>query len=51
MDTSFQYPVKNKDIPTINDSGYNESNDQVDNISDSKKQVDTSSRSRTDSVK
>ena len=50
MDTSFQSPVKKKDISTINNSGYNESNDQVDKISDSKEQVDTSSRSNTDSV-
>ena len=32
----------------INDSGYNESNDQVDTISDSKKQVDPSSDPRID---
>ena len=50
MDTSFQSPVQNKDISTINNSRYNESNNQVDNISDSKEQVDTSSRSNTDSV-
>ena len=51
MDTSFQYSVQKKDISTNNDSGYNESNDQVDKISNSKKQVDTSSRSNTDYVK
>ena len=41
MDTSFQYPAQKKDISTINDSGYNESNYQVDKISDSKEQFDT----------
>ena len=51
MDTSFQSPVQKKYISTINDSGYNESNDQVDKISDSKEQVDTSSRSNTDYIK
>ena len=50
MDTSFQSPVQKKDISTINDSGYNESNDQVDKISDSKEQVDKSIRSSTDSA-
>ena len=47
MDTSFQSPAQKKDISTINDSGYNKSNNQVDKISDSKEQVDTSSRSNT----
>ena len=51
MDTLFQSPVQKKDISTINDYGYNESNDHVDKISDSKEQVDTSSRSNTYSVK
>ena len=51
MDTSFQSPVQKKDISTINDSGYNASNDQVDKISDSKEQVDTSIKSNTDSAK
>ena len=50
MDTSFQFPVQKKGISTINDSGYNESNNQVDKISDSKEQVDASSRSSTDSA-
>ena len=44
MDTSFQSPVQNKDISTINDSGYNEPDYQVGKISDSKEQVDASSR-------
>ena len=34
----------------INNCGYNDSNYQVDKISDSKEQVNTSNRSRTDSV-
>ena len=51
MDTLFQSPVQNKDISTINDSRYNNSNDQVDKINDTKEQVDTSSRSNTDSAK
>ena len=51
MDTSFQSPVQKKDISTINYSGYNESNDQMDKISYSNKQDDTTSRSRNDSVK
>ena len=51
MDNSFQYPVQKKDISKINNSGYNESNYQVDKISYSKEQVDTSSRSGNDSVK
>ena len=50
MDTSFQSPVQKKNISVINDSGYNESNDQVYKVSDSKEQVDTSSRSNTDSA-
>ena len=33
-----------KDVPTINDSAYYESDEQVDTISDSNKQVDTSSK-------
>ena len=43
MDTSFQSPVQKKDISTINDSGYNKSNNQVYKISDSKEQGDMSS--------
>ena len=49
MDNLFQSPVQKKDISTIINSGYNESNYQVYKISDSEEQVDTSSRSRTDS--
>ena len=33
--------MKNKDVPTISDSVYNESGEHVDTISDSSKQVDT----------
>ena len=51
MNTSFQSPVQKKYTSTINYSGYNESNNQVDKISDSMEQVYTSSMSRTDSVK
>ena len=51
MDTSFQSPVQKKDKSKINCSGYNESNNKVDKISDSNEQVDTSSRSITYSVK
>ena len=51
MDNSFQSPVQNKDISIINYYGYNELNNQVEKISDSKEQVDTSSRSNSDSVK
>ena len=36
MDTTFQSPLQNEDISTINNSGYNESNDQVDKIGYSK---------------
>ena len=32
--------MKNKDVSTINDSVYHESDEQIDTISDSKKQVD-----------
>ena len=39
-DTSFQSLIENKDVSTINDSVYYESDDQVDTISDSNKQVD-----------
>ena len=44
MDTSFKSPVQKKDISTINDSGYNEPDDQLGKISDTKEQVDASSR-------
>ena len=40
--TSFQSPIQNKDVSTINNSVYYESEDQVDTISDSNKQVDPS---------
>ena len=42
-DTSCQYPIQNKDVSTINDSVYYKSDEQVDTIRDSKKQVDPSS--------
>ena len=51
MDTSFQFLVQKKDISTIKNYGYNESNYQVDKISDFKEQVDASSRSITDPAK
>ena len=35
--TSFQSPIQNKDVSTINDSVYYEPDDQVDMISDSNK--------------
>ena len=46
MDNSFQSPIQKKDISTINNSGYNKSNDQVDTISDSKEHVDPNSNPR-----
>ena len=51
MNTSFQSPVKKKDVSTINDSGYNEPDNQVGKISGSKEQVDTSITSITNSAK
>ena len=36
----YQYPMKNKEVSTINDFIYNESYEHVDTISDSRKQVD-----------
>ena len=51
MDDSFHSTVQKKYIPTIKDSGYYESDNQVDKISDSEEQVDVSSRSSTDSAK
>ena len=48
MDTLFQSPIQKKDISTINDSGYIESNDQVDTIRDSNKHNDPSSNPRAD---
>ena len=46
--TSFQYPIKNKDVSTINDYVYYESYDQIETISDSNKQVDPISNPRVD---
>ena len=48
MNTSFQSPIQKKDISTINNSGYNESNYQVDTISDSKEKIDPSSNPMVD---
>ena len=39
-DDLYQSPMKKKYVSTINDSVYNESNEHVDTISDSIKQVD-----------
>ena len=39
-DTSFKYPIQKKDVSTINDSVYYESDEKVDTISNSNKQVD-----------
>ena len=39
-DDSYQSPMKKKDVSTINNSVYHESDEQVDTISDSNKQVD-----------
>ena len=38
----YQSPMKKKDVSTINDSVYNESDKHVDTISDSSKQFDAS---------
>ena len=48
MDASFQSPIQKKDISTINDYVYNESNDQVDTISYSKENFDPISDPRVD---
>ena len=48
MDTSYKSPIQKKDIPTINNSAYYESEDQVDTISDTKEQVDPRSNPRLD---
>ena len=45
---SFQYPIEKKDVPTINYSVYYDSDDQVDTISDPKKQVDPISNLKED---
>ena len=50
MNTSFQSPVQKKYISIINYSGYNEPDNQVGKISDSKEDVDASIRSSTDSA-
>ena len=39
-DDLYQSSMKKKDVPTIKDSVYNESDEHVDTISDSSKQVD-----------
>ena len=39
-DDLYQSPMKKKYVSTINDSVYNESDEHVDTISDSRKQVD-----------
>ena len=39
-DDLYQFPMKNKDVSTINNSVYNDSDEHVDTISDSIKQVD-----------
>ena len=41
-DDLYQSPMKNKDVSTINDSVYYESDEHGDTISDSSKQVDAS---------
>ena len=45
-DTSFQSRIQKKDVSTINDYVYYESEEQVDTISYSKKQVDPSRDSK-----
>ena len=40
---SYKSPIINKDVLTINDSVYYESDEHVDTISDSSKQVDAES--------
>ena len=47
-DTSIQSPIQDKDVSTINDSVYYESDNQLDTISDSNKQVDPSSNPKED---
>ena len=46
-DNSYQSPILNKDVITINDSVYYESDEHVDTIIDSNKQVDA----RNDRIK
>ena len=48
MDNSFQSPIQKEDLSKTNDSAYYESDDQVDTISASKEQVDTSIDPRVD---
>ena len=43
----YQYPMKNKDVSTINNSVYNELDEHLATISDSRKQVDA----RNDPIK
>ena len=43
----YQSPMKKKDVSTINDSVYNESDEHVDTISDSRRNVDA----RNDPIK
>ena len=47
-DDSYQSLMKNKDVSTINDYVYYESDEQVDTISDSNKQFDPSSNPMTE---
>ena len=42
FDDLYQSPMKNKDVSTINNSVYYESDEHVDTISDSSKHVDVS---------
>ena len=42
--TSYQSPILKKDVLTINDQVYYESDEHVDTISDSSKQVDASNK-------
>ena len=48
MDPSYQSHIQKKDISTINNSAYYESDDQLDTISYCKEQVDPSSDPRID---
>ena len=45
--TLYQYPMKKRDVSIINDSVYNESDEHLDTLSDSIKQVDA----RNDPIK
>ena len=48
MDTSFQYPIQQKYISTINNFAYYESDNQVYTISDCKEQVDPNNNPKVD---